>query len=95
LEKHATSLFDCKGTAFLRHTQDFLQKNNRTLAVKTFFHLNLQFLPSSQTKKRQLCDRNCKNAAKIKNIAEFWYENLQIRIICSIFAAVFKSENFG
>ena len=40
---------------------------------------------------RQLGGKNNKNAAKIKNIAEFWYENLQIRIICSIFAA--KIEN--
>ena len=40
---------------------------------------------------RQLGGKNNKNAAKIKNIAEFWYENLQIWIICNIFAA--KIEN--
>jgi hypothetical protein len=41
---------------------------------------------------RQLGGKNYKNAAKIKYIAEFWYENLQIRIICSIFAAKIENE---
>ena len=36
---------------------------------------------------RQLGGKNNKNAAKIKNIAEFWYENLFFFVIFRNFAA--------